>query len=249
MRLTHDTKKALVQTTAGQIAVCQYLYTAGFRYVLLRELQSDRIEGEFGVYRQSTGGNSFMVAGDVLSAFKKRLTSFAAKSLESLEGITTDTKSHWCLGVQYEDAVAVEDCIKDVTLDQMEELSSAFVAGWLEMKSDISFPEEEPLVSGDPISFINSLSRGSLTIPHVATFEFVKTGLRFMKHSKQQACCRNKLGSILLLINDYHEFELSDRHLIRRLSNVLLHGLHKLEKDHQANATLYQTCTKKARMA
>ena len=115
MRLTHDTKKALVQTTVGQIAVCLYLYTAGFEYVLFRELQSDWIEGEFGVYRQSTGGNSFMVAGDVLSALKKRLTGFAAKSLESLEVLTSDTQSHWCLGIQYEDVVAVEDCIKDVT--------------------------------------------------------------------------------------------------------------------------------------
>ena len=31
----------------------------GFDYVLLREFQSDRIEGEFGIYRQSTGGNMF----------------------------------------------------------------------------------------------------------------------------------------------------------------------------------------------
>ena len=52
------------------------------------------------------------------------------------------------------------------------------------------------------------------------------------------------LGSILGLNNHYIEYELSDRHLIRCISNVLLHELHKLEKDHQANATLYQTCTK-----
>ena len=49
--LTHDTKKVLVQTTAGLIAVCSYLFSAGFKYVCLREIQSNRIEGEFSVYR------------------------------------------------------------------------------------------------------------------------------------------------------------------------------------------------------
>ena len=33
--LTHDTKKALVQTTSGQIEVCKHLLQKGFTYVLL----------------------------------------------------------------------------------------------------------------------------------------------------------------------------------------------------------------------
>ena len=71
--MTHDTRKALIQTTEGQIALCKHLFTIGFEYVLLRDIQSDRIEGEFSVYRQSTGANAFMVAADVLSAFKNVL--------------------------------------------------------------------------------------------------------------------------------------------------------------------------------
>ena len=68
--MTHDTKKALVQTTEGLIAVCKHLLNIGFDYVLLREIQSDRIEGEFSVYRQSTGASAFMTTGDVTYAFK-----------------------------------------------------------------------------------------------------------------------------------------------------------------------------------
>ena len=75
--VTHDTKKALVQTMQGLTSICAHLLThAGFQYVLLRELQSDRIEGEFSVYRQSTGANAFMTSGDVLTACKKRLASY-----------------------------------------------------------------------------------------------------------------------------------------------------------------------------
>ena len=59
--LTHDTRKALIQTMEGLKAVCDYLLTtSGFEYVVLREIQIDRLEGEFGVYRQTTGANSFM---------------------------------------------------------------------------------------------------------------------------------------------------------------------------------------------
>ena len=96
--VTHDTKKALVQTTEGLIAICKHLLSVGFDYVLLRELQSDRIEGEFSVYRQSTGANAFMAAGDVFSAFKKRLARFAASFLESVEVGQPNRKGHICEG-------------------------------------------------------------------------------------------------------------------------------------------------------
>ena len=66
-------QKTLVQTTEGLIAVCKHLFSVDFDYVLLRDLQSGKIEGEFSVYRQSTGANAFMAAGDVFSAFKKCL--------------------------------------------------------------------------------------------------------------------------------------------------------------------------------
>ena len=83
--LTHDTKKALAQTSEGLVAICQYLFTKGFKYVCLREIQSDRIESKFGVYRQSTGCNLFMTAGDVLACFKKRLAKFSAEFLENVQ--------------------------------------------------------------------------------------------------------------------------------------------------------------------
>ena len=79
---THDTKNTLVQTMQGLIAICRYLFrNADFHYVLLREIQSDRLEGEFSVYHQSTGANSFMTTGDVFSTCKQRLTRYADVNL------------------------------------------------------------------------------------------------------------------------------------------------------------------------
>ena len=78
----------------GLTSICAHLLThAGFQYVLLRELPSDRIEGEFSLYRQSTGVNAFMTSGDVLTACKKRLARYAYPYLETLE-VTVETMAH-----------------------------------------------------------------------------------------------------------------------------------------------------------
>ena len=131
--VTHDTKKALVQTMQGLTSICAHLLNhAGFQYVLFRELQSDRIEGEFSVYRQSTGANAFMTSGDVLTACKKRLASHAASYLETLD-VNGETKAHTCVttAIDVEDATFIEDCTEP-SLSIHEESSAAYVAGWLE---------------------------------------------------------------------------------------------------------------------
>ena len=251
--LTHDTKKALVQTMEGLIAVCHYLFTAAnFKYVLLREIQSDRLEGEFSVYRQSTGANCFMTSGDVTSAFKHRLTRFAASYLQSIE-VQPEPKQHTCLGtaIGVDDAASIEKCAAEVTLTVNEESSAAYVAGWLEKKccGEVVFTEEEPLVTSEVKDFIHAVSRGSLSIPHACTFELVRRGLCFMKSARHRACCRKRLVEILVIVAQFNDIDIVCPKLFRHLANVLLSGMHNLEKDQQKNTVLLQTSVKKARLA
>lgn len=250
--LTHDTKKALVQTMQGLVAVCSYLLTsAGFEYVLLREIQSDRLEGEFSVYRQSTGANSFMTTGDVVSACKKRLARHAASYLQSID-TQPQPIEHTCMGtaIVLEDAASIERCTAE-TLTVNEKSSAAYVAGWLESKceGEVVFDEEEPLVTSEVKDFLDTVSRGSLRTPHSSTFELVKLGLGFLKKARQRACCCKRLVTILSTLARFHDIDIDCPKLYRRLSNVLLHGLQNLEKDHQKNAVLLQTSVKKARLA
>lgn len=250
--LTNDTKKALVQTTEGMIALCKHLFTIGFDYVLLREIQSDRIEGEFSVYRQSTGGNAFMTTGDVSSAFRKRLARFAASFLQSIESDTSNENCHTCVGpITAEDASSIEECISDVSLSCQEERSAAYVAGWLEKKceGELKFSEDELLITNEMKDFIDEVSRGSLTIPHMCTYELVRSGLRFVKKARNRACCCQRLMNILSIVDAFYDLGLSSKKLFRHLSNVLLKGLHNLHQDNQKNAVLYQTSIKKARLA
>lgn len=226
---THDTRKALVQTMEGLKAVCHYLLTsAGFDYVVLREIQSDRLEGEFGVYRQTTGANCFMTSRDVFSASQKRLAKHAASFLESIE-VESAPKEHTCLGISidFEDAASMDICIAEVTLTASEESSAAYVAGWLESKceEELGFTDEEPLVTSEAKDFIHEVSRGKFKTPHSCTFELVRIGLSFVKKARHRACCRKRLTGILRTLASFSDIDITCDRLFRHLSNVLLHGL------------------------
>lgn len=249
---THDTKRALIQTMAGLKGVCVHLLEQKqFQYVLLRELQSDRLEGEFGVYRQSTGANAFLTSADVFNASKKRLTKHSATYLESLE-LKPVPHEHTCLDihVNIEDATSMELCISNIELTDFEESSAAYVAGWLEKKcsKELRFENEDELVSSEAIDFIETVSRGSLAIPHASTFELVRLGLKFMKEARQRACCRDRLLKILKTLAGFCDIDITCTKVYTHLSNVLLHGLHKLDRDQEKETALYQTSLKKARM-
>ena len=136
--LTHDTKKALCQTMGGLIEVCNYFYGVGFKYILLGTIQSDRIEGEFSVYRASTGSNLFMASSDVKAGYRKRLTKFSATFLEKVEKGSKPATPNTCLLTTIEDAEAMEHLIS-ISLTSFELYSAAYVAGWLEKKMVLDF--------------------------------------------------------------------------------------------------------------
>ena len=228
-------------------AVCKYLLnTAGFTYVLLREIQSDRIEGEFVVYRQSTGGNAFMTAGDVSAASKKRLARHAAKFLTSLE-FEEEQHNHVCIGsVVIDDASAMEESVSSITLSSSEKSSFAYVTGWLEGKCDeLVFTDDDPLVTSDVKNFVEEVSRGCLKIPHECTWALFRqeSTPSHLLLSKTEFCPVHH--GIFLQSGEYSDM----RKLLWHLSNVILHGLHNLEKDHQKNSVLLQTSIKRARMS
>lgn len=54
--LTSETRTALHLTLMGTVALIRHLLKHCFRYVLTAKFHSDDLEGEFGVYRQMSGG-------------------------------------------------------------------------------------------------------------------------------------------------------------------------------------------------
>ena len=247
--LTLDTKRALLQTTKGLIAVCNYLYEVGFEYVLLRSIQSDKIEGEFASYRASTGSNLVMISSDVEASFRKRLTKFSAKFLEKVEFSSQPATAHTCLQTNSGDAEAMENS-NAAELTTFEKYSAAYVAGWLEHKccNDLRFLDETPEINEDVGAFISEVSRGKLYVPHVCTYEFVCAGLAFTKQLQYKVCCRQRLMVNLNELNIFFDFGAYPRSFIKRFSNVLLNGLHKMDKDTELRSVSH-TALKKSRLS
>ena len=130
-------------TIKGLLSAPVFKFSVGFKYVCLREIQSDRLEGEFSLYRQSTGANSFMVANDVLAAFKKRMAKFSASFLNVMETtLVSPPQAHQCKVLKFEDGVEIER-LYEVSLTPLEEFSAAYVAVWLEKKSAGLFLRKE----------------------------------------------------------------------------------------------------------
>ena len=165
--------------------------------------------------------------------------------------MTVETTPHTCVdtAIGAEDAAFIEDCIEP-SLSIHEESSAAYVAGWLEKKCEehLNFNEEDQLVPTEISAFIQEVSRGSLKTPHQTTFDLVMCGLAFVTKARQRACCSKRLMKVLQVMEDYYNLDTCDK-LRRHLANVLLSGLHNLERDHQKNGVLLQTSIKRARLS
>ena len=82
MSLTADTSKTL---RGGGESLVKYLLSKDIKYIMLGDMQSDRIEGEFGAYRQLNGGNYYMSADHVQNALKlHRIKLFSSLEVDDI---------------------------------------------------------------------------------------------------------------------------------------------------------------------
>ena len=70
--LTADTSQALVITLKGLVSLIKYLLEKDLPYIMSGEMENDRLEGEFGAFRQMNGGNNYMSFNHVQNCLKLR---------------------------------------------------------------------------------------------------------------------------------------------------------------------------------
>ena len=96
--LTTETSNVLHQTLTGLVSLVRCLIDAGFKYVLTGKIQSDQLEGEFGVYRQSSGENFRISTYQVYNGLKlQRIKLF--NQLELSDKLQSSGISECCKGV------------------------------------------------------------------------------------------------------------------------------------------------------
>ena len=232
--LTVDTKRALTGTSYGLVELSKdLLQNFGFDYVLLGELQQDKLEGEFGCWRQMCRGNMYMSVKDVNSSYRKRGLLLLAK-LEALQTSTSSTAAAdtcpSCSHAPDADTLAVLDNLtnKLQTLTNSQIHSSAYIAGYVikcnpEMEYDAS-----DLV--DDHEFVDLVSRGSLVIPDKQTTFWVQLCLLF-SDSIKLTCHKQLSESVLQIASSYGISPVPPKSACRQLANVLLSGFQKRDID------------------
>ena len=104
--LTSETSNALHQTLVGIVDLIKTLLSQGHQYVLPGNISSDRTEGEFGIYRQSSGGNFLISAEQVFSGLQLQRIKLFSKLDIHVEGENIDS-----------------DCCKNELKDSEEDLN------------------------------------------------------------------------------------------------------------------------------
>ena len=230
--LTIDTHKALCQTTNGlaNLAI-NLLKNFNFSYVLLGELQQDRLEGEFGCWRQMCGGNNLMTVKDIDSSFKIR----GLQHLSKLEILCIDNSPKSCKACDHEqpsqETIIVVDKLGTLieALSEVEICCSVYIAGYL-VKSTPELANEGDLVDVSEANYLSHLSRGSLMIPSESITFWVQLCLAFAKTIPPT--CHNQLSEIVHDVSFFYDIQPSPpRSASRRLANVLLSGIHKRAAD------------------
>ena len=86
MYLTADTNKALHLTLHDLVSLIKLLLAKGFSYVLPGNFQNDKLEGEFGIYRQSAGGCYYISLPQLMNSLSiQYLKLFNKLDIESID--------------------------------------------------------------------------------------------------------------------------------------------------------------------
>ena len=128
---TNDTSNALRLTINGFVDVIKTLLSSEYTYVLPGKIQSDRVEAEFGIYRQSSGGKFLMSEEQVVSLQIQRLKPFPALNVE----MKVNVHNSCCkTGLQdsEEDLDLVERCFVEASnLSMVEKSTLLYISGYV----------------------------------------------------------------------------------------------------------------------
>ena len=113
---TTITRDSLVQSINGLISLTKKLLEdRACRFVLLGMFQTDPLEGEFGIYRQSSGGNYLIGFEQILSTTQNRRLALFARLADAKSELQTN-QIH----------PTADCCESDVTEDELETVDNIF---------------------------------------------------------------------------------------------------------------------------
>jgi len=209
--LTSETRNAVVQTLQGMLYLVKYLLDGSHAYVLLGIFQSNRLEGEFGIYRC--------------------VTAFLSSCCGIDDRCTSLTRDCCSLELFPEDVEVMDDAIVSVSADFSPELEAAlFYVSTLDIYITNSLrsagrsrviqqqhnkfglpgpPESAPMDS--PSEFTTFLSRGRLKYPSEDVFQFVRLCYNYfdlVSSSEERFKCVSYFRKLLFFLYSSSPFDI-----------------------------------------
>ena len=226
---TSDTNDALSVTLNGLVDLTETFLNLGFSYVLMGKIQSDRIEGEFAIYRQGSGRNFLISVEQVFSSFNLE----KVKLFAQLE-ITGDVYNTTCFKLEMdtsvEDMELLDSCFSEAfTLNLTEKSSLYIISGYVARNDEI--PSQNDSVHLTESEFTSLLSRGKLTHPPDQLYDLSLYLYSFFKLKKDKCCTKIFLNCSRKIYHfPNYDFPNIDS-ILRRFTNCFFKAMPKQESD------------------
>ena len=234
LTLTADTDKALNVTLEGMCALLPKLLSLdGMKYVLTGDLQSDRIEAEFGIYRQQSGGNYNISVQQVLNSLGvQRLKLY--RKLEFEHSDNHVEKSCCKESLNSEEITCLDSCFDaSSAITDLERSSLFHISGYIAFKEPSESTKQTFESTGLPRNseFTVLVSRGKLLYPTEILFDLSLYLYSYYKHVNNKKCT-NKIMLAFEKIYSYTGYDiLNHRPVLRRFINCFSKALASMVTD------------------
>ena len=171
--LTGDTVIALHQKLLGIVDLIKTLLNLGYAYVLPGKFSSHRIEGEFGICRQSSGGNYLISAEQVANSLKlQRIKLFSKLDIHITDDDIDDDCCSFDLKVSESDLELIENCFEEASnLNNTEKSILYYICGYVTQEGIICSDADEVISLPQESEFTQNLSRGKLKLPPINLYD------------------------------------------------------------------------------
>ena len=200
---------------------------------MLGQIQSDRIEGEFGIYCEKAGGNYYISIDQVLNGLRlQRLKLFKKLDFEPSNQHVKDT---CCSEPFSENELACLDDYFGISseLTDVERGTVTYIAGYITQKDSGKITECPPAVDeayGKDCEFLNLVNRGKLSLPLESIYELSLFCYSYYKIVENKSCAKRIL-SAFHQIYDATGFEIENH------DSVLSRLVNCFSKVHSKNKT------------
>lgn len=228
--LTSATQFALSNTLIGLVHLAKYLLQKDHHYVCLGTFQSDRLEAEFGIYRQMSGGNYFVSVEQVLCSLQLR----RLKLFDQLETVVEQTcNSNSCCTSELTDVELeiVDDSI--ATGDQLSTETLAalyYVCGYISHKENFLRSDSQDNV-GIESEFTTYVSRGKLSFPSEPLYAYAKACLYIFNSlrstNSSTSRCSKRISRLFICLGDIFPCNFLGKlsAIACRLTNIFFKGI------------------------